>query len=342
MEGQVCSKMESGPLLSVVVPVYQTEKYLRGCVESILNSEYQNIQVILIDDGSTDTSPQICDEYVGKDTRIIVRHKKNEGVSSAKNLGIEIAEGMFVTFCDSDDEIPSDAYRLLMQKAIDTSADVVLGNVERIVRDTGDVRVSRRDGKTLAKMVGGHTANIYKKTLLDKYHIRISDTAMGEGFCFMLKVFAYAENLQEIDEVTYHYYIRSKDIGESSAMQRKNIEFRLYYDDFLWRKNFIEQIQQYDLLMKKYYDQLGGFCKVVDKNWFNFNKEQRKKCFEILKGTVELIDWKNQKENVKGYIQVDGNKICKMNERQYTRRLFVRFNLINPLKVFLKKLRNIQ
>ena len=92
-------------LISVIVPVYNAEKYLKECVESLINQTYINLEIILINDGSTDNSIQICNEYADYDSRIIVVDKLNEGVSKTRNLGIEIAKGDFITFVDSDDYI---------------------------------------------------------------------------------------------------------------------------------------------------------------------------------------------------------------------------------------------
>ena len=92
-------------LISVIVPVYNVEKYLNRCVESIMNQTYKNLQIILIDDGSNDRSGKICDEYAEKDKRIEVIHKENAGVSAARNKGLDKAKGEWITFVDADDWI---------------------------------------------------------------------------------------------------------------------------------------------------------------------------------------------------------------------------------------------
>ena len=100
--------MEQNELLSIIVPVYNSEKYVSVCIESILKQTYQNIEVILVDDGSTDESGKVCDEFEQADHRVRVFHKKNGGVSSARNLGIEKCRGRYVTFIDSDDFVSED------------------------------------------------------------------------------------------------------------------------------------------------------------------------------------------------------------------------------------------
>jgi glycosyltransferase involved in cell wall biosynthesis len=99
--------MDNKPTISIIVPVYNTEKYLRRCLDSIVAQTFKDYECIIVDDGSTDGSAAICDEYEKKDSRFKVLHKENEGVSAARNVGIEYAEGEFITFVDSDDYLSS-------------------------------------------------------------------------------------------------------------------------------------------------------------------------------------------------------------------------------------------
>lgn len=112
--------MKYNELISIVVPIYNVEKYLERCVDSIINQTYKNIEIILVDDGATDNCGVICDKYKKEDPRIIVIHKKNGGLSDARNSGIKIAKGKYITFIDSDDYIEDDyveyLYNLLIQK----------------------------------------------------------------------------------------------------------------------------------------------------------------------------------------------------------------------------------
>ncbi|WP_455581611.1 glycosyltransferase family 2 protein [Dysosmobacter sp.] len=119
--------MDSGSLrISVIVPVYNTEKYLRRCIDSILNQTYEALEVILVDDGSTDGSGAVCDEYAEKDARVRVIHQKNGGISAARNAGIDAASGQYIAFIDSDDYLFPTMYGKLFESLQKTKADIAV------------------------------------------------------------------------------------------------------------------------------------------------------------------------------------------------------------------------
>lgn len=116
------------PLVSIIVPVYKVEKYLKKCVESILAQTYKNFELILVDDGSPDCCPAICDSYAEKDDRVTVIHKKNGGLSDARNVGIAIAKGDFICFIDSDDYVSENFLQLLLMMILKVDADMAICN----------------------------------------------------------------------------------------------------------------------------------------------------------------------------------------------------------------------
>lgn len=120
------------PKLSVIVPVYNTEKYLQECIDSILAQTFPDFELILVDDGSTDRSGAICDEYAGKDPRIQVIHQQNGGITVARKSGVRVARGEYVTFVDSDDWIHKDMYRIMLERE---SADIVVCNMIRATNE---------------------------------------------------------------------------------------------------------------------------------------------------------------------------------------------------------------
>lgn len=129
--------------ISVIVPVYNVAQYLPQCVDSILSQDYGDLEVILIDDGSTDPSGEICDQYATRDSRVHVIHQKNGGAAAAKNAGLRIASGDYLTFADSDDYLEPGAYGFLMKTLLETDADAVQGSFREIYRDrTEEQRIS--------------------------------------------------------------------------------------------------------------------------------------------------------------------------------------------------------
>ncbi len=114
------------PLITVIIPVYNTEEYLRSCLDSIINQTYRNLEILVIDDGSTDLSPAICDTYAELDSRVQVIHKENQGVSASRNLGIEMATGDYISFIDSDDWLESESYEHLISCFVEHKVDAVI------------------------------------------------------------------------------------------------------------------------------------------------------------------------------------------------------------------------
>ncbi|MGM9600387.1 MAG: glycosyltransferase family 2 protein [Faecousia sp.] len=119
--------MSTSPLISVIIPVYNVEKYLQRCLDSVIEQTYKNLEVILIDDGSTDHSGEICDDYAAKDVRIHVIHQENQGVSAARNKGLDNVKGEYITFVDSDDYIVNDMIAELLRLSEEEHADIVIG-----------------------------------------------------------------------------------------------------------------------------------------------------------------------------------------------------------------------
>ena len=111
-------------LISVIIPIYNVEQYLKECLESVINQTYRNLEIILVDDGSKDKSGKICDEYKNKDERIKVVHKENGGLSDARNAGMKIATGKYIQFIDSDDFIDKDMIETLYNLIIENEADI--------------------------------------------------------------------------------------------------------------------------------------------------------------------------------------------------------------------------
>lgn len=173
--------MKTNPKISIIVPVYNVEKYLAECVDSILSQSFKDFELILVDDGSPDKCPQMCDEYSRKDHRIVTMHKKNGGQSSARNLGLDRAKGHYIMFVDSDDLLAEGALENLYHEIAITDADVVLGKVIRFITETGvsrpytrlETRKEMSGKETLVMLMKGNPLNIsicgcvYKREIWD-------------------------------------------------------------------------------------------------------------------------------------------------------------------------------
>lgn len=125
--------MKSNPLISIIIPVYNVEPFIRRCLDSIINQTYSNLEIVLIDDGSTDRSGLICDEYKNKDKRITIIHQKNQGLSMARNAGLNICKGEYIVFVDSDDFVDPKFVEILHRNLIKNNADISICSAFEII-----------------------------------------------------------------------------------------------------------------------------------------------------------------------------------------------------------------
>lgn len=217
--------------LSVVVPVYNTEVYLPRCVESILSQTYSNIEVILVDDGSTDKSPEICDRFSQEDRRVRVIHKPNGGVSSARNVGIETASGDYVAFVDSDDFIDVNMYEKLFCALFDQK-EIAICDCMLHYADKNEPRETIRSGKTkhdflanffLSDIGGGSVFMIVKKTMLDGLRFP-EHLHCGEDSWLMLRLLAKATSISKVNEPLYYYNLDNSSSITHSLSTKSDAE----------------------------------------------------------------------------------------------------------------------
>ena len=233
-------------LISIIVPVYNAENYIAKCIESLINQTYKNIEIILVDDGSTDKSAIICDEYAKKDSRIFVLHQKNGGVSRARNNGIKIAKGDFIAFVDCDDFVNVDMYEKLLNKQQENDFDIVFCRLneicdDKIIKvhedklqalcDTLDIsyfvnqeRFSTKNNKVHIKhcVWRGLWRSLYKKELLDD--VKFDETfSMGEDVCLLIELFTkFNLRLGVVDDYLYNYVIRQGSLcRDTSAFEAR-------------------------------------------------------------------------------------------------------------------------
>lgn len=213
--------MEKENKISVIVPVYNREKFIDRCVESIIRQTYKNLEIILVDDGSTDNSGTICDAWAKKDNRIKVFHKENGGVSSARNLGLDNSTGEYIAFVDSDDSLFSDAYMTAVRYMEEYNLDLLAFGVKTIwpERDSEtklDIELFSQDdwekngAQFLKALVGGGVVwnKLYKKDIISENNLRFdTKISMGEDTRFNISYLEYADRIKCIPRVLYNFYI---------------------------------------------------------------------------------------------------------------------------------------
>ncbi len=213
--------MLSTPLLSVIIPIYNVEEYLRECLESVINQTYQNLEIILVNDGSPDNSEQICQEYVEKDTRVKYYKKENGGLSSARNFGIDRVTGDYIAFVDSDDFLELDIYQKCFDKIQSipdyTSRDVICFRIQsidlkgNIISTWGKDLDIVVDTKLMLNQVAQrnilspHNAviKVYSKELLQS--TRFIENVLVEDLPFFLELLPQIKRLFFIPDIGYNY-----------------------------------------------------------------------------------------------------------------------------------------
>lgn len=209
-------------LISVIIPVYKVERYLERCIKSVVNQEYSNIEIILVEDGSPDKCPQICDEWGKKDSRIIVIHKENGGLSDARNIGIKAATGDFISFVDSDDWIDLNWLSLLVEKACQNDCDVVIGATRLINDKNEEILIRGKQSKiytneeAVAELIINKNIfatvcdKIYKRELIKDISFEIGKTNEDEFWSW--KILMRASKIITCSETNYNYFQNSESI----------------------------------------------------------------------------------------------------------------------------------
>lgn len=240
------------PKVSIIVPVYNAEKSLARCVDSILNQEFRDFELILMDDGSKDRSGEICDGYARADARVVVVHKENTGVSDTRNQAIARARGTFLQFVDSDDWLTADATKLMVRAAEETGCDMVIADFYRVVGEMvsqkGDIDADQVIGREA--FVGFMMENpadyyygvlwnkLYRRSLVEAHGIRMdAKLSWCEDFLFNLEYVRYATTFYALRTSVY-YYVKTKGslvnqkISFARTVEMKLAMFECYNDFF--------------------------------------------------------------------------------------------------------------
>lgn len=283
-------------LISVIIPVYNVEKHIKQALDSVINQTYKNLEIIIVDDGSKDSSGNICDEYARNDSRIKVIHKENEGLSAARNEGLDIATGKYVMFIDSDDYFENNSCELLYNEIKERDADYVAGNYTHITYDGikwekpvfdvtmyDNFKLSIKDYKKSFFVMNSVVWNkIFKREFIEQYKLRFIPGAIAEDAIFSTFCYVHTDKGYYINDVVYNYRQNQTNMSISTNGTRKYFEninqsYKLIFNNFEETDNlgfyrfFYARIMPYLL------------CKIIDSNALNSDEE----IVEVLK----MLNW---------------------------------------------------
>lgn len=245
-------------LVSIIVPVYNVDRFLERCLDSLCSQTLDDIEIILVNDGSIDSSASICEKYARKDTRIKVIHKENGGVSSARNVGLNIATGYYIGFIDPDDWIENTMFYEMIQNANKNNSDLVVcnyqsvysnGNVEtgktdindETIIDVANIGYKRYILDDFIKFKHGYSIwnKIYKRDLIQKYNIRFQPDSevCGEDFLFNLYYLCHTNRISTIPKVYVNYFQRDDSLSS-------------YPENLINRMT--ELVKRYEVYLNKY------------------------------------------------------------------------------------------
>ena len=253
--------MKNKPKVSVVVPIYGVEKYLKQCVDSILAQTLTNIEIILVDDGSPDKCPDIVDEYAKKDSRVVAVHQPNGGYGTAVNHGISLAQGEYIGIIESDDWIEPTMYEKLYNNAIANNSDVVKCNFyvynslaskparinkkwhqQQLNKAPKDIAFSLKDYPEIVMFHASVWASLYRSDFVKKIKMNETKSASYQDFPFMCEVMARAGRISVVNEHLVHYRMEE---GQGSSTIRRDARLVLMATQSI---NGIEILKQYDAL----------------------------------------------------------------------------------------------
>lgn len=300
--------------ISVIVPVYNSEKYLKRCIDSILNQTYKAIELILVDDGSPDNCGKICDEYAKKDKRVRVIHKTNAGVSAARNSGIEIALGNYATFVDSDDYIEPEMYSNMMEKVHQYNCDVVMCDCIKDFTDhseiyTHDIRAGFYDKEQLVNEYYPHLLmmeNVEYPATISNWLILFNRNKLGnlryvvgvrysEDLLFGAQLVYNTDSFYYMKEQAYyHYYMNPTSATHKFTVDKWNDYKTLHFEI----NKYFSECESFDFSHQIDLCLLFFVYNSVS-NIFSADNLEREKKFEIVKNILGDNEVRRMFSNIK-------------------------------------------
>lgn len=317
---------------SIIIPVYNVEKYLKKCLLSLLHQTYSDFEVLIIDDGSTDNSIKIINEYTKKDSRFSIYEQVNSGQGSARNNGIRRAKGDYILFLDADDYLALDALRKLSNKISQSSSDVISFNCiidhgiikkKSILNDGFHGHFNAIKDSSILTVPSNSTARIVKRELLLNNNIYFNENVMYEDIGFTIKVMAYAKDVLFIDDCLYFYVQRPSSTMHTNSIAKK--------EAILSTCQQVLETQKRDLILLKYNTEVEYilvniilFVLLPSINAIDYNSQIQYEFVDfILKEFPNILEnsyFKNKKKKLK--------VLLNYNFKGY----HYRFNILNSLK----------
>ena len=314
-------------MVSIIVPVYNAEKYLKRCLESIINQTYKNIEVILVDDGSVDKSPEICDEYKELDNRIKVIHKVNGGASSARNMGLDAVKGEFVCFVDSDDWIEKNMIEVLVKKIKEHNVDIVRCDTYELDNQVKEDWIKTRE-KIIDNILNGNIS-AYVYLLMIKSEI-IKDVRFDEKILlmedtfFLLNVILKESKIIFLKEKLYHYEMNNGGLTLSTRNAKNKILGLIEYKEKTL--NLLKENNLYSEKRERFINTI--ICNFIIFYTYKMSVEQIDVKAVLLDSRIINILKNIDKENVSTFAKVQIKNI--INKK------FIIFKMLNYLKKYIK------
>ena len=241
------------PKISVIIPVFNTEKYLQRCLESVLNQTLSDIEIICINDCSADNSLGILREYSAKDKRVkIINFTRNQGAAAARNTGIKEAGGEYLGFIDSDDYIEPDFYENLYKKAVKTGADIIKGSDMKLCYPDGKTEIDEQNYKIRQNKLNfwcQYTTAIFKTDFIKKNKIDFPEGLLvGEDPVFTIKAAILANKIEVINNAQYYYMRREGSLNSDIWDEEKILSYVKYIEmiaDFSLKQNLSRENHRY-------------------------------------------------------------------------------------------------
>lgn len=273
------------PTISIIIPVYNVEKYIHRCINSILNQTFKDFELILVNDGSTDNCGEICDFYGSIDDRVKVIHKNNRGVSDARNRGIDIAKGNYISFVDSDDFIELDMYESMYKKIEEDNADICICGIREIKEDGNIIQQYIPSNINLKEIITrAYPCNkLFNKELFKDNRFKVG--RYYEDLELIPKLYLDTNNITYIKEIKYNYVKRDGSI--TSKVDDKILDWLLSYVDL--KKYMIEKD-----IFNKYKNEFNDSCIKFGKTYiyhlYHYNIVSLIKKSKSIKQQLKYID----------------------------------------------------